>query len=79
MKLLVNGGLIAIATLLAGMAIAKLFTARQVAQQMAISEGYLAKYPPQVTSDQVKQIDQRLKAMGLSTIEPSTHVVSPRQ
>ncbi|MEO1508688.1 MAG: hypothetical protein AAFU84_13695 [Cyanobacteria bacterium J06633_23] len=78
-KLLVNGGLIAIATLLAGMAIAKLFTARQVAQQMAISEGYLAKYPPQVTSDQVKQIDQRLKAMGLSTIEPSTHVVSPRQ
>ncbi|MEO0433670.1 MAG: hypothetical protein AAF151_18440 [Cyanobacteria bacterium J06656_5] len=78
-KLLVNSGLIAIATLLGGLAIAKLFTARQVAQQMAISEGYLAKYPPQVTSAQGKQIDQRLEAMGLSTIERSTNAVSPRQ
>lgn len=78
-KLLVNGGLVAIATLLAGMAIAKLFTARQVAQQMAISEGYLAKYPPQVTSAQGKQIDPLLEAMGLSTIERSTHAISPQQ
>ncbi len=71
-KSLMNGGGIAIATVLAGMAMVKVFTAHRVAQQLAISEGYLAKYQPQVTSLTGNQINQLLQTMDLGTTERPT-------
>lgn len=71
-KSLVHGGGIAIATVLAGMAMVKVFTEYRVAQQMAISEEYLAKYQPQVTSLTGKQINQLLQTMELGTMADPT-------